>query len=205
VGDTGAGIAPEYLSRIYEPFFTTKKAGHGTGLGLATVYGAVKQHRGWIEVSSQLGDGTTFDIFIPAVEGDFALAGGQEADFCAEGNETVLVVEDEASLRRLLCHALRKHGYEVLEAESPTPALEIWEARQKDIAVLITDIVMPGPINGWGLAKSFISKRPALKVLFMSGYFGNLPPELKLDDANFIRKPFAPKELLRRIRLLIDA
>lgn len=204
VSDTGAGIPPENLSRIYEPFFTTKKAGHGTGLGLATVYGAVKQHRGWIEVSSQIGEGTSFDVFIPASEGDQAACGGQESDTAIGGSDTILVVEDETSLRRLLCHALRKHGYEVLEAESPTPAQEIWRTRSKDIAMVITDIVMPGPMNGWGLAKSFLGERPDLKVIFMSGYFGNLPQELELEEANFIRKPFVPKELLRRMRFLLD-
>jgi CheY-like chemotaxis protein len=204
VTDTGSGIPPEHLSRIYEPFFTTKKAGHGTGLGLATVYGAVKQHRGWIEVTSQVGEGTTFDVFLPAAEGDLVPGTGPEADASAGGNETVLVVEDEASLRRLVCHALRKQGYEVLEAESPTPAQEIWNARKSNISMLITDIVMPGPMNGWSLAKAFLGEYPNLKVIFMSGYFGNLPQGLELEEANFIRKPFLPKELLRRMRTLLD-
>ena len=121
------------------------------------------------------------------------------------GQERLLVIEDESSLRRLLALALRKQGYEVLEAEAPKEAMETWKANQDGIDLVISDIVMPGGQNGWELAKAFWRDRPSLKVLFMSGYFGDLPAELNVNEKSFIRKPFMPNDLLNRVRLLLDA
>ena len=119
--------------------------------------------------------------------------------------ERVLVIEDEGSLRRLLALALRRHGYDVMEAEAPGEAIETWKANRESIDLVISDIVMPGGQNGWELARLFWQDRPSLKVLFMSGYFGDLPPELNLNEKSFIRKPFMPMDLISRVRFLLDA
>lgn len=122
-----------------------------------------------------------------------------------EGHETVLVVEDEASLRRLLAHALRKQGYNVLETDVPEAAHEVWRVSKAEIDLVITDIVMPGGETGWELARDFLEDRADLKLLFMSGYFGDPPNNLAVNESNFIRKPFLPRELLERVRAALDA
>ena len=141
VSDTGCGIPPENLRRIFEPFFTTKKIGKGTGLGLATVYGIVKQHQGWIEVESQVGKGTTSKVFLPR-DGETAEASdGQPAEKAVRGGtETILVVEDEALVRELVCNVLVNHGYRILQAESGAKALEVWQASKEQIDLLLTEL-----------------------------------------------------------------
>src|SRR5262249_34656307 len=146
---TGCGIAPEIQRRIFEPFFTTKEVGKGTGLGLATVYGIVKQHQGWIEVESQLGKGTSFAVFLPRCNE----TGGVAEELPAErvvrgGSETILVVEDETAVRELVCNCLSAHGYKILQAESGVSALEVWKQSSDKIDLLLTDLVMPDRING---------------------------------------------------------
>ena len=129
MSDTGCGIPPENLRRIFEPFFTTKEVGKGTGLGLATVYGIVKQHQGWIEVESKLGEGTTFTVFLPCCTAARPKPGqtSQLETPVRGGTETILVVEDEAPVRELVCHLLAGHGYQILQAESGPKALELWQ------------------------------------------------------------------------------
>ena len=144
VSDTGCGIAPEHLLRIFEPFFTTKPVGQGTGLGLATVYGIVKQHEGWIEVVSEVGQGTTFKIFMP--KSSKPACAKTETSFHPVkrwGDEKILLVEDEAALRGLASKLLEKQGYQIVEAGSGVEALEVWEQHEGAFDLLLTDMVMP--------------------------------------------------------------
>src|SRR5262249_46837894 len=147
--DTGCGIAPEILRRVFEPFFTTKEVGKGTGLGLATVYGIVKQHQGWVEVESELGKGTTFSVFLPCCAETAEVTDKRFMERAVRGgSETILVVEDEAAVRELVCNLLAAHGYKILQAESGVRALEVWKESKERIDLLLTDLVMPDRMNG---------------------------------------------------------
>ena len=149
MSDTGTGIAPEHLPRIFEPFFTTKEPDKGTGLGLATVYGIVKQHQGWIELSSQLGAGTRFDIFLPAIPAPVPTAGVRAAQANVRGgSEGVLVVEDDFALRAITQQLLETHGYRVWKAESAQEALELWRAHASEVDLLLSDLVLPDSLSG---------------------------------------------------------
>jgi signal transduction histidine kinase/HAMP domain-containing protein len=187
VTDTGIGMDAATLRRIFEPFFTTKEAGKGTGLGLATVYGIVKQHHGWIQVGSQPRLGTTFNVFFPA-DGEPVSRLPAEAVPDTEilgGRETILLVEDEPVVRDLANLILTDCGYKVLEAATGAEALHVWERHQGDIQLLITDMVMPDGISGMELAERLHHAKPALKIIFASGY--------RLDDldTSFIRQGLA--------------
>jgi PAS domain S-box-containing protein len=208
VTDTGCGIPPENLRRVFEPFFTTKKIGKGTGLGLATVYGIVKQHQGWIEVESQVGKGTTFKVFLPR-DGETAEASdGQPAEKAVRGGtETILVVEDEALVRELVCNVLVKHGYRILQAESGAKALEVWKASKEQIDLLLTDLVMPDRLNGRELAERLRTERPRLKVIFTSGYSADVvakDPMLR-SGLTYLQKPYHPHKLALAVRDCLDA
>jgi PAS domain S-box-containing protein len=207
VTDAGTGMDAATLERIFEPFFTTKGIGKGTGLGLATVYGIVKQHRGWIEVNSQLGVGTTFKVFLPAVK-----SVAQHTEFLDNqsvirgGAETILVVEDEASLRELVTKVLRNYGYQVIEAAHGKEALRIWQGTATKPALLLTDMMMPEGMSGWELATHIRQDVSDMKVLFTSGYspeiFGG---EVQLDvNSNFLPKPYHPRLLARAVRSCLD-
>ncbi|MGA2656640.1 MAG: PAS domain S-box protein [Verrucomicrobiota bacterium] len=209
VSDTGTGIAPEHLPRIFEPFFTTKEPGQGTGLGLATVYGLVKQHQGWAEVASRVGEGTTFKVFLPAVpppaKGVAALQAQAELP---EGTETILLVEDEYSVRMITRRVLETFNYKVHEATCPREALEVWGRHGEEIALLLTDIVMPEGVTGWDLAEQLRAQRPRLKVIFMSGYSsgtgGGRPGLVSRLNARFIRKPCSSRTILETVRRCLD-
>ncbi len=210
VADKGIGIAPEHLPHIFEPFFTTKAVGKGTGLGLATVHGIVQQHAGWIEVSSQLGVGSTFKIYLPAVAPPLEPVRAAKA---AEpklpgGSETLLLVEDEAAVRVLGGRLLKRAGYQVLEAASGLEALECWRARKEDIALVLTDMIMPGGMNGRELAEQLMAERPNLKVVFMSGYSGETVGDdtafLRRTRTNFLQKPYHAHTLLEAVRHSLD-
>jgi PAS domain S-box-containing protein len=196
--DTGCGIAPENLGRIFEPFFTTKELDRGTGLGLATVYGIVKQHRGWIEVASRVGEGTVFRIFFPASadkSGALPMTPGEQK--IMGGTETILVVEDEAPLLKLMHHILESYGYKVLESSNGKTALEIWEQHKTKIDLLLTDLILPDGMAGPELAKILQAAKPALKVLYTSGYnterlAKEFPPGARV---NFVQKPFHARKL----------
>jgi len=207
VSDSGSGMDAATMERIFEPFFTTKGAGKGTGLGLATVYGIVKQHRGWVEVASQVGVGTTFKVFLPAVQSTVAQTEFiQNPDAIRGGEETILVVEDEPALRELVTKVLRNYGYHVLEAAHGKEAVRIWQAQASKPALLLTDMMMPEGMTGWELAEHIRSESPDVKVLFTSGYspeiFGG---EVQLDErANFLPKPYHPRILARSVRSCLD-
>jgi two-component system, cell cycle sensor histidine kinase and response regulator CckA len=205
--DTGMGIAPENLSRIFEPFFTTKEIGKGTGLGLATVYGIVKQHQGWIEVESVVGKGTTFRIYIPHVGEVQGEAEKPTTQILVRGGtETILLVEDEKPVRELVARVLEKHGYKILQAGTGAEAIRVWEKHKEEIALLLTDLVMPDNMNGRELAEELWKQQPDLKVIFTSGYSADIVgKDFKLEsDTNFLQKPYHPQMLALTVRRCLD-
>jgi PAS domain S-box-containing protein len=207
VSDTGQGISPEHLPRIFEPFFTTKEPGKGTGLGLATVFGIVKQHGGTITVESGIGQGTTFRILLPAEPaGTAAVAVDAGQGEPRGGTEMILVVEDEPSVRRLTRVLLEGRGYRVVEASSGVDALRVWEQHGRSIDLLLTDIVMPEGLSGRDLAARLHALRPDLPVVFTSGYSADIAGrELSLlEGQNFLQKPFTRPELLHIVRRSLD-
>jgi PAS domain S-box-containing protein len=207
VQDTGCGMTPEIQARIFEPFFTTKDIGKGTGLGLATVYGIVKQHRGWIEVDSKVGGGTIFRIFFPAnpVPEVAPQAAAVESPI-AGGKETILLVEDEAALRGLTRLVLQRQGYEVLEAGSGVEALELWRQHGGRIDLLLTDMIMPEGLTGRDLAKQLQALKPALKVIYASGYSADAGGTTfrQRESSPFLQKPYHPQKLARMVRECLD-
>jgi CheY-like chemotaxis protein len=192
----------ETRSRVFEPFFTTKKMGEGTGLGLSTVYGIVKQSSGFIWAYSEPGEGTTFKIYFPETLPPEEVTSQQQQDEQVEVEaETVLLVEDEESVRGLARRILLDEGYRVLEADSAVEALKVSMAHEGPIELLVTDLVMP-ELNGRELAERMAPKRPDMRMLFMSGYTDHavlrgVPVPLQ---QNFLQKPFTPESLIRKVR-----
>ena len=206
VNDTGLGMNEETKRHLFEPFFTTKPKGHGTGLGLATIYGAVKQANGSIEVSSEEGEGTTFRIYLPAVaEKAERLARDSRGSKMPGGGETILVVEDEKSVRDMAVKILERLGYSVLQAPDGGQAFMLAEGCQEPIHLLMTDVVMPG-MNGRQLADRLVKLHSELKVLFTSGYAEDtIAHHGILDEGlNFIGKPYTPQALAKKIREVLD-
>ncbi len=203
VSDNGAGIPPDHLPHIFEPFYTTKPSGKGTGLGLATVYGVVKQNRGFIWAYSEVGMGTVFKIYLPCVTGKGRKIEIHERklEAAATGSETILLVEDENAVRRASAEFLSLHGYTVLEAKDGLDALAVAKDYGSTIHLVVTDVVMPN-ISGRQLAKELKSRRPEAKVLFVSGYAGKIVMEHKAVnlETNFLQKPFTLKQLSSKIR-----
>jgi two-component system cell cycle sensor histidine kinase/response regulator CckA len=204
VGDSGSGIEKEIQSKVFEPFFTTKETGKDTGLGLAIVYGIVKQAGGFVWVYSEVGHGTTFKIYLPRVDQPAVAPAAAETPMSAKGWETILLVEDEPSLRAIAREILEEHGYRVIEATGPKKAIEIALSYPETIHLLVTDVVMPG-MNGRILAETLVAARPTLRVLYMSGYTedviahsGVLAPGVLL-----LEKPFTVLALLGRVRLAL--
>jgi PAS domain S-box-containing protein len=205
--DTGNGIPPEFLPRIFEPFFTTKAVGKGTGLGLATVYGIVKQHQGWIEVESAVGKGSSFRIYIPYVGEHRPSTEKPTTQITIRGGtETILLVEDEKPVRELVARVLEKHGYNVLQAATGIEAVDIWSGHKKDIALLLTDLVMPENMNGRELAEKLWADRADLKVIFSSGYSADIVgKDFKLEpELNYLQKPYQPQTLILAVRRCLD-
>jgi PAS domain S-box-containing protein len=207
VSDTGIGMSEETQAHMFEPFFTTKEKGKGTGLGLATVYGIIKQSGGFVWVYSELGHGTTFKLYLPRVQelAERASEPAQAPARPARGTETVLVVEDEAPVRSIARQVLERHGYTVLEAPSAEAALDLVTRYSGTIHLLLTDVVMPG-LNGRELATKLASLRPDARVIFMSGYtddavtrHGVLEP-----GSAYVQKPFTPDAIARRVREVLD-
>jgi signal transduction histidine kinase len=205
--DTGAGMDAETQSRIFEPFFTTKPIGHGTGLGLSTVYGVIQQLGGHLAVSSQPGRGTTFTLYFPesARDGKLAPAGGgrKRPMALAQHREVVLVVEDQRGVRQLVFRILTRHGYTVLEAASAADALGLFEQQGARIDLLLTDVMMPG-MSGVVLAEKLSAVRPDLSVVFMSGFTGSEGGNHLPADATIVEKPFTASVLLQVIRDVLD-
>jgi CheY-like chemotaxis protein len=199
VQDNGSGIAPEHVKRIFEPFFTTKDIGKGTGLGLATVYGVVEQHHGWIDVETQLGVGTTFHVYFPQkLDASVTPASVPAKEKHSGFGETILLVEDESALRKLTAQALRMFGYQVIEAGSGAEALLIWPDHAANVDLLLTDLVMPESVSGGQLAEQLLATKPTLRVIYMSGYAGEVSGRgLDLrEGTNYLPKPFTPTKLM---------
>jgi two-component system cell cycle sensor histidine kinase/response regulator CckA len=207
VTDTGHGMTPEVGARIFEPFFTTKEVGKGTGLGLATVHGIVKQSDGHISVRSGAGQGTTFKIFLPRVDApaDVAASLGPAEAAVPGGSETVLLVEDETSLRQIVCETLEAAGYTVVPASSGKEAIEICEARRGGVDLLMTDVVMPR-MSGRELADGLRLSHPELAILYMSGYTDDavLLHGVLAEHVAFLQKPFRTDALVRKVREVLD-
>jgi two-component system cell cycle sensor histidine kinase/response regulator CckA len=207
VSDTGIGMDAETQSHIFEPFFTTKKPGKGTGLGLAMVYGIVQQSEGYISVVSRLGQGTTFNIYLPRLEQEITPMGsGQPATETKRGSETILLVEDEEMVRELARYALQQNGYHILEAQHGREALDICGRHDGPIHLLLTDVVMPAGLSGRQLAEQVVTTHPQIKVLYMSGYANDAIIQQGMVEPGiaFLQKPFMPSTLTRKVREVLD-
>jgi signal transduction histidine kinase/DNA-binding response OmpR family regulator len=207
VSDTGCGMAPEVAQHVFEPFFTTKEAGKGTGLGLAMVYGTVKQHGGHIELVSQPGHGATFRIYLPEVDASTeSLVQHSSRPEPLRGTETVLLVEDEESVRALAERVLQHYGYRVISAADPAQAKELFSRPSQQVELLLTDVVMPG-CDGPTLCKRLRAQSPLLRVLYVSGYTEGAQAGNGFRDpgSGFLQKPFTPDALARKVREVLDA
>jgi two-component system, cell cycle sensor histidine kinase and response regulator CckA len=210
VSDNGCGMTREVLGRIFDPFYTTKDVGKGTGLGLSTIHGIVQQHQGWVEVSSEVGHGSTFKVFLPACEGIPGVMPPAETASGSELNggcgETVLIVEDEGIVREAARLALERGGYRVFEASDGPDALALWQRCPARIDLLVTDMVMPHGVSGGALARLLQARDPHLRVLYTSGYSSEVVREdlhLVL-GVNFLRKPYDPALLLKSVRICLN-
>jgi PAS domain S-box-containing protein len=207
IADTGSGMDAQTLAQIFEPFFTTKEPGKGTGLGLATVYGIVQLHQGWIEVSSIPQQGTIFKIFFPITNA--SVNESAEMPLAAQqcsGTETIFVVEDVPELCSLVRSILESFGYKVLEATDGVHALTVWKKHREEIDLLLTDVVMPGGMTGRDLAEKLLGEKKSLKVIYTSGHsFDYIGGDTPLHDGvNFLQKPYRPLKLAQTIRACLD-
>lgn len=205
VSDTGMGMSPEVMEHIFEPFFTTKEKGKGTGLGLATVYGIVRQHDGLIHAVSQPGKGTTFEVFFPAVQAAAEKVVEVKLPAAPTGQETILVAEDEETVRELVGRILRGYGYTVLTAGDGQEAIRVFEASRQPIHLALLDVIMPR-MGGREAYQALRLKDPGLKFLFFSGYTGDQSYQdfFQQSGAEYLRKPFTPLELGCRVREVLD-
>ena len=208
VSDSGIGMDAETQAHIFEPFFTTKEKGKGTGLGLATVYGIVKQSGGHIWLYSEPGKGTAFKIYLPTVPQAVSkvIEAAPERRSLRRGSETILLEEDEEGVRDLAGRILGLKGYKVITASNPTVAAQVFERHEGPIQLLLTDVVMP-TMSGRQLAEHLALLRPGLKVLYMSGYTDNaiVPHGILEEGVQFLQKPFTPDSLAHKVREVLDA
>jgi signal transduction histidine kinase/CheY-like chemotaxis protein len=207
VSDTGTGMDSATRARIFEPFFTTKEKGRGTGLGLSTVFGIIKQSGGTIWVDSEPGRGTTFKVYLPRVDAAASrVPSAASPQVSVRGSETVLLAEDDAQVRALVSTTLRRHGYRVLEASNGNEALALAEQYAGGIDILLSDVVMPG-MGGRPLWERLLPRRPRMKVLFMSGYTNDaiVHHGVKKAELAFVAKPIVPRALMLKLRQVLDA
>ena len=209
VTDTGCGMSATTRQRLFEPFFTTKEVGRGTGLGLATVYGIIRQHQGWVEVESVVGRGSTFRVYLPLATAPLPAAGAPaDQPTPPRGrNEMVLVVEDELSVRVVVAATLRLHGYRTLEASDGPEALVLWRRHQSEIAMVFTDMRMPDGLTGLGLIGLCRKERPDLKAIIFTGYSREIPKPALDQNARIVilHKPAGPEKLLAVVRQCLDS
>jgi CheY-like chemotaxis protein len=205
VTDTGTGIDAVVKARLFEPFYTTKGPGKGTGLGLAMVFGIVKQSGGSIWVESQIGAGSTFTVYLPATDQPCPDEECPHKAVVSAGTETILVVEDQDEVRRLVCKVLHRSGYRVLVASAPDEALRVLASSSTPVSLLLTDVIMP-KMSGRELARICHAQCPELRVLYMSGYTNDAVGQDGLLERGlaFIQKPFAGPVLLQRVRAVLD-
>ena len=206
VTDTGHGMSPELREKIFEPFFTTKSVGKGTGLGLSTVYGIVKQHKGNLYVYSEPGYGTSFKVYLPKVDKDILKKTTQELPIKkTQGNETILVVDDDDSIRDLIYDTLSPQGYSIITASSGDEALDMCGASDRKIDLVLSDVIMPG-MNGVQLVDTMRELCPEVKTILMSGYTDNIITQHGLDRSHYIlmNKPLLPISLSTKIREVLD-
>jgi two-component system cell cycle sensor histidine kinase/response regulator CckA len=206
VTDTGCGMTEEVKAHLFEPFFTTKGPGEGTGLGLPTVYGIVKQSGGHVEVESEVGVGTTFRVYLPQAEGTPTEEKPNGEGSPPRGSETVLLAEDEDGVRTLIRQVLQAGGYTVLEARDGADALWLAGRHRGPVDLLITDVVMPG-LDGRGLAERLSQRYAGLRVLYLSGYTDDAVVRrgVSQEKVHFLQKPFSPAALARKVREVLDA
>lgn len=206
VSDTGHGIDKESIPHIFEPFFTTKDVGEGTGLGLATVYGVVKQNNGFINVYSEPGQGTTFTIYLPRHIGPSEVVPPDREEIAVGGDESILLVEDESTIQKMITTMLVRMGYTVLTAGTPAEAINLMKDYPKTIHLLLTDVIMP-EMNGLKLAEQLLVVQPAMKCLFMSGYTANIITRQGILDegVHFIQKPFSKNDLSAKVREVLGS
>jgi two-component system cell cycle sensor histidine kinase/response regulator CckA len=206
VSDTGIGMTPDVQARLFEPFFTTKEAGKGTGLGLATIYGIIRQQGGSIWVYSEAGRGTTFKVYWPVAEARAIVKSETKPHVSVAGTETILVVEDNASLRELTRKILQRQGYTVLLSGNGEEAMRICDEHDGTIALALTDVVMPG-VSGRELANHLQHRRPDMRILYMSGYTDDAILHLGVLNAGvpLLEKPFTPGALVAKIRDVLDS
>jgi CheY-like chemotaxis protein len=206
VSDNGCGMSPESIDHLFEPFFTTKEIGKGTGLGLASLYGAIKQNNGFINVYSEPDKGTTFKIYLPRDTTKRQPEAKEPRPQIERGSETILLVEDEPAILRMTGIILEKLGYNVLAASSPSEALRLAREHTGKIHLLLTDVIMP-EMQGYELAQALLSLDPAMKCLFMSGYTAHsiTRSDLLAKDIHFIQKPFSKADLGAKLRVLLKS
>lgn len=205
ITDTGSGMSPEILSHIFEPFFTTKEQGKGTGLGLSTVYGIIQQSSGSIRVESEPEKGSTFKIYLPRTNSPESMKSHTLPPSSIQGNETILLVEDDEGLRALAVEILQSRGYRIITAQHPGEALKISQNHKDPIHLMVTDVVMP-QMSGHELVRRMVHERPKMKVLYMSGYTPDTVIQHDMSNPNtpFLQKPFMPDIFIRKVREILD-
>jgi two-component system, cell cycle sensor histidine kinase and response regulator CckA len=206
VSDTGQGMDRETLGHVFEPFFTTKPVGEGTGLGLSTVYGIVKQSGGFVWVYSEPGLGTTFKLYLPVGMSDASQPVEPAAEPVPGGREVILVAEDDASVRSVLARSLRDYGYRVLEARDGAEALEVAASEPVPPSLVVADVVMPR-LSGQPLSAELLKRWPGLSVLFISGYtnLDSVNKGLVAEGREYLQKPIEPEALARKVRVMLEA